>query len=1058
MRFLLPPIFRSSYYTCRIKDWKLLIIPQGTNGLIKTILFFKKSPSSRHLLLKNRMKLSLSVITSIVVLMNSYGQSPNDPANVEYETGLSRIAQRNAEEALPHFKKAIALANEGSELQIKAIYQMAVCINYAKEQEQPEIIRNTLKGLTYLKKEHRKDSFAADFYFRAGLAYQADYQPDSALHAFNEARKMYEALSGKNCVQASDCYHCMGDVYSHSLYDYNSAEALYEKALGVREKGEKTILNFYLVFKLYSELASVNRSQHELSKALAYALKYVAYTDTIPYAKYKEESYSIAAEIYRDMGQFDEAEQLYNRAIELSQKSGKSDEKSILAGHYLGIAEISERQGLIDEAIMQYRKAITLFNSQQGPKSIKHIYCFQRLGELYLKKGKQDEAIKTLRNGLALLGEYGLLKSGQASGLHNSIAEYFIAVRQPDSAFVHFQKGLIAGSKKFQSLNHNHNPAIGSVELKDYCYEILTRKASLLNRMFKEHKDVHYAISAMEALTLAEQLLTSMRADMDSDDSKLNFLDSNFDVYEQMLALLYQVQAVIPSDSLNRMVFRYMESSKSKMLAEALNEARFSDTSLANDSLIQLLASYKRNLHHLQDELKQVNSAGLKDRFQSIQNSIIETDRKIQLTEMEVNRRYPSYLKIRHLNLIPQLNDMMGYTKEKKVSIIEFFWGTEYVYALGIQGDQIIFKQIGSRIDLQNLILPVRDFFKQQEYSFAENTVTTFNKQTYALYLKLIAPFLSLLDDNTRVVIIPDGIISQIPFEVLTTTALNSSKINFLNLPYLLKSYIISYSFSCSYLVNKKDEKVVSPKMLAFGFTGNSELRSGGNTQNESDEIAGSEQELNSLSLKFPNGKFYFGKNVTESKFKNMASDYDIIHLAVHGKGDTELNYSASLFFRDRQSKEDGVLHWYELFGMHLKARLAVISSCESGVGKAYRGEGMLSMANAFAYAGCPNIVMGLWKVDDRTSSELMNFFYDKLLRHKSVDESLTLAKRQYLQNADELSAHPRLWASLIAYGNDEVIENRNPLWLYISACIVIALLLIGIAIKKGLSKNSPLL
>ncbi len=107
---------------------------------------------------------------------------------------------------------------------------------------------------------------------------------------------------------------------------------------------------------------------------------------------------------------------------------------------------------------------------------------------------------------------------------------------------------------------------------------------------------------------------------------------------------------------------------------------------------------------------------------------------------------------------------------------------------------------------------------------------------------------------------------------------------------------------------------------------------------------------------------------------------------------------------------------------MNLRASLAVLSSCESGIGKTYRGEGMLSMANAFTFAGCDNIVMGLWKVDDQLSVKLMDTFYSELLNGMAIDEALAMAKRTYLASADQVSANPKLWGSLVAYGESPIL------------------------------------
>ena len=120
---------------------------------------------------------------------------------------------------------------------------------------------------------------------------------------------------------------------------------------------------------------------------------------------------------------------------------------------------------------------------------------------------------------------------------------------------------------------------------------------------------------------------------------------------------------------------------------------------------------------------------------------------------------------------------------------------------------------------------------------------------------------------------------------------------------------------------------------------------------------------------------------------------------------------------------------------------MAVLSSCESGLGKGYRGEGMISMASAFIYSGCENILMSLWKVNDQVSVQLMDDFYQQLLDGESIDEALRQSKLHYLERSDELSADPKIWAPLVAYGNSDQIFHKGRSRLFLFGGIVIFLL-----------------
>jgi hypothetical protein len=86
----------------------------------------------------------------------------------------------------------------------------------------------------------------------------------------------------------------------------------------------------------------------------------------------------------------------------------------------------------------------------------------------------------------------------------------------------------------------------------------------------------------------------------------------------------------------------------------------------------------------------------------------------------------------------------------------------------------------------------------------------------------------------------------------------------------------------------------------------------------------------------------------------------------------------------------------------------------------------MISMASAFTFSGCENILMSLWKVNDQASITLMDDFYGSLLDGQAIDVSLRAAKLRYLQRADELTADPAIWAPLVAYGTLTPVFRRQ--------------------------------
>ncbi|KAB2879980.1 CHAT domain-containing protein [bacterium] len=172
----------------------------------------------------------------------------------------------------------------------------------------------------------------------------------------------------------------------------------------------------------------------------------------------------------------------------------------------------------------------------------------------------------------------------------------------------------------------------------------------------------------------------------------------------------------------------------------------------------------------------------------------------------------------------------------------------------------------------------------------------------------------------------------------------------------------------------------------------------------------------------------YVGRNATEDAFKQNAGRFGIIHLATHViLDDKEPLYSKFVFSKNPESEEDGFLHLYELYYMRLHANMAVLSACYTGTGKSVKGEGMMSLARGFVYAGCPSVVMSLWAIDDKSTSVIVNKFYEGLAQGSSKDAALRDAKLFFINSRDPVLSNPYYWAGLVTIGDTKPLKLTPP-------------------------------
>ena len=152
---------------------------------------------------------------------------------------------------------------------------------------------------------------------------------------------------------------------------------------------------------------------------------------------------------------------------------------------------------------------------------------------------------------------------------------------------------------------------------------------------------------------------------------------------------------------------------------------------------------------------------------------------------------------------------------------------------------------------------------------------------------------------------------------------------------------------------------------------------------------------------------------------------------------------SGLAFTSDTNSTEDGFLHTAEIYELPLRAELAVLSACNTGYGKLIKGEGAMSLARAFRYAGCPSVAMSLWSVDDESTASIMQDFYKYLDEGFTKDQALRKAKVDYLSKSKK--PHPYFWAPFILIGDEAPLSRGAgiPIWLYVISSILLFIVIL---------------
>jgi CHAT domain-containing protein len=276
------------------------------------------------------------------------------------------------------------------------------------------------------------------------------------------------------------------------------------------------------------------------------------------------------------------------------------------------------------------------------------------------------------------------------------------------------------------------------------------------------------------------------------------------------------------------------------------------------------------------------------------------------------------------------------------------------------------------------------------------------NPQTSLLSLQnayqlLIQPIQTLLpkDAEARVIIVPQDSLFLVPF-----AALQDEKGK-----YLIQSYTLQ----------------ISPSIQALTFSANAQ-RSNTNLvvgnpspmPQKLDLLPGSEKEAQAIA-KILQTQPLIGRNANKTNILKQISQASVIHFATHGLlNDREALQSALAL---STSSGDGLLTAGEIFDLKLRATLAVLSACDTGRGK-ITGDGVVGLARSLTSAGVSSVIVSLWSVPDRPTSDLMISFY----RHWQENPIKARALRKAMLEAIAKYPNPRDWAGFMLIGKEDFL------------------------------------
>ncbi|MAB56086.1 MAG: hypothetical protein CL524_00905 [Aequorivita sp.] len=442
--------------------------------------------------------------------------------------------------------------------------------------------------------------------------------------------------------------------------------------------------------------------------------------------------------------------------------------------------------------------------------------------------------------------------------------------------------------------------------------------------------------------------------------------------------------------------------------------------------------------------LKDKMKSSLNDSENSSLSSFFEASENWEDFLDSLKQHFPKYYKMRYATLEESVNDL-----QQKIpgntTVVRYIFIDDQLYAFVVSAS--LKKMLRLNYSSVKNHIPK---LKNDEFS-VEKT----RPLLYELYRALWFPLEKYIL-TPKVVIVPDRELFNLSFETLTPKPIKNFQEMATNS--LLANYDISYNFSLLLYKDKGKVADYSSEFIAFAPGFNTKMKEEYKLAIK-DSVKLDKTYLTLLPQPFSedlvkqyskifDGDYFINEKASKELFINRAKEHKIIHIGTHAESNNLSPELSRLIFAKKttgkENYDENSLYSYEIYNIDLSSNLAILTACETGKPTYQAGEGMISLAHAFNYAGSESILTSLWEIDEESSAKIVTLFYDNLSQGMPKDEALREAKLSYIKTAEGRTASPQYWAGLVLIGDTAPIDLSKDVawWWYLLAGATLMVLL----------------
>ncbi len=839
-----------------------------------------------------------------------------------------------------------------------------------------------------------------------GQCYQKTWQLDQAIAVIKPAIEKTLQHINETASIIADTYHLLGlQYYYQSKYD--STLFYWGKVLKIKKEllGEKHTS----VAACYNNIGAVYENKNEYGLALEYHFKSLQIKKELLGEKHTDvaNSYNNIGGVYTFKNEYDLALEYHFKSLQIK-KELLGEKHTLVASSYNNIGGVYKFKNEYGLALEYYFKSLQIKKKLLGEKHILVARDYNNIGIVYSDKIEYDLALEYYQKGATSCLRY-----------FNDTANVYSVPQITD--YLDWQELLQALQAKAQILATNNKDLTG----------------------FENLLGLNLALRHYQA---CDTLINQVRKTISTKSDKIALGEKAGEIYEGAIDVCLKLAETLDvsqtSNAYLEQAFYFSEKNKSSVLMESLAGSEAKKYAGIPDNLLQVehtlqidIALYQKLLAEVPDSAKEV----------LFRDKLFKANRSYDSLIAVFENQYPEYYELKHNRKPVTVSDIQE-TMDEKTAMISYFVGDSSIYIFSVKNNNLEIKTIPV---IENPADSVMQFRNSLRFCNSSRFNEIYKRQAFELYTALFPQ--NLNENIENLIIIPDRELSMVPFEALLTAETGEKEWS--ALPYLIRKYNISYSYSANLFYKTFQKEVVQKAnmndwlAIAPVFSDESTSALTLRTRELFDRfdkysedttlrgslikggfvypLPGSENEVTSIFNQFEKKRkkalAQIHMNANEEFIKSgEIKNYRILHFATHGFVNTEKpELSGILLAQDTSINEDGVLYTGEIFNLKLNADLTVLSACETGLGQIKKGEGLIGLTRALLYAGSENIIVSLWKVADESTSDLMVDFYKNLLKSKQKEQEFSIHLRQAKLSMIEEGkyAHPFYWAPFVLIG-----------------------------------------